>query len=194
MTLPAIVLAAGLATRMKTSKLTLPWGETTVIGRVVEMLRAGGADDVIVVTGGWREAVEAALQGTGARTVFNPRYADGEMAHSLQAGMRALPPGAAAFLLALGDQPQIRDGTVRRVIAAFRETGNPLVVPSFRKRRGHPWLAARPLWPELAALEPPRTLRDFLNAHADEICYVEVSGDDILQDLDTPEDYRRMRG
>ncbi len=177
---------------MKTSKLTLPWGGTTVIGQVVRVLHAGGVGEIIVVTGGWRDAVEAALRDAPARTVFNPRYADGEMVHSLQAGMRALSSGAGAFLVALGDQPQIRAGTVRRVIAAFRETGNPLVVPSFRRRRGHPWLVARPLWPELANLEPPRTLRDFLNAHSDEVCYVDASGGHILQDMDTPEDYHRL--
>jgi CTP:molybdopterin cytidylyltransferase MocA len=59
-------------------------------------------------------------------------------------------------------------------------------------RRGHPWLVRRELWAELLALRPPQTLRDFLNAHAEEIQYVETDPT-ILKDLDTPEDYRREK-
>jgi len=189
----AVVLAAGLSTRMGTCKLTLPWGERTVIGQVAAALRAGGARPVAVVTGGWRREVEAALRGLpDLVTVFNARYTDGEMLHSLQAGLRALPP-AAACLVALGDQPQMRPETVRKVIAAFRETGAPLVVPSYRRRRGHPWLVAAPLWARLLALEPPCTLRDFLNARGAAIHYVDIPDESILLDVDTPEAYRRYR-
>lgn len=189
----AIVLAAGLATRMQASKLTLPWGKTTVIGQVVDVLRRGGVDEIVVVTGGWRAEVEAAVRDLPVRTVFNARYADGEMLHSLQAGLGALSPGAAACLVGLGDQPQIRVETVRGGLAAFGETGSPLVVPSFQMRRGHPWLVARPLWDELLAMRPPRTLRDFLNAHNAEICYVQAPDESIFLDLDTPESYERYR-
>ncbi len=189
----AVILAAGLATRMQASKLSLPWGDTTVIGQVVRTLRAGGVGDIVVVTGGWRQEVEAALDGLPVRQVFNPRYADGEMLHSLQAGVRALSPETYAFLVALGDQPQMRVETVKGVLAAFDETGAPLVVPSFRMRRGHPWLAARPLWGSLLALKPPRTLRDFLNAHAGDIHYLDVPDESVLLDLDTPDAYARYR-
>ncbi|RMF45048.1 MAG: nucleotidyltransferase family protein [Anaerolineae bacterium] len=193
MQIASLILAAGLATRMQASKLSLPWGDTTVIGQVVRVLRAGGVDEIVVVTGGWRDEVEAALRGLPVRTVFNPQYADGEMLHSLQAGLRALSPGVQACLVALGDQPQIRAATVQRVLAAFGETASPLVVPSFHMRRGHPWLVARSLWGELLALQPPHTLRDFLNAHGSEIHYVDAPDESILLDLDTPDAYQRYR-
>jgi len=64
-------------------------------------------------------------------------------------------------------------------------------VPSFQMRRGHPWLVARPLWPEILALKPPESTRDFLAGHAHEIHYVNVDTPSILADLDTPEDYEK---
>jgi molybdenum cofactor cytidylyltransferase len=66
-----------------------------------------------------------------------------------------------------------------------------LIVPSFERRRGHPWLVRRTLWHELLALESPASPRDFQNAHAAEIHYVNVETPTILADLDTPEDYRK---
>ncbi len=48
----AIVLAAGNSSRMGRPKLSLPWGNTTVLGRVVATFSEAGIKDIIVVTGG----------------------------------------------------------------------------------------------------------------------------------------------
>jgi CTP:molybdopterin cytidylyltransferase MocA len=58
-------------------------------------------------------------------------------------------------------------------------------------RRGHPWLAARPLWQELIEMDTAQTPRDLLNAHSNEIHYVALDTPSIFADLDTPEDYHR---
>jgi molybdenum cofactor cytidylyltransferase len=97
-----------------------------------------------------------------------------------------------AALIGLGDQPQVREETVRRIYAAFVQTESPLVIPSFENRRGHPWLANRSLWPEILALPPFTTPRQFLNNHAGQVKYV-AADESILQDLDTLEDYNRQR-
>ena len=68
----AIVLAAGLSTRMGQPKMILPWGNTTVIGRVVQALIDGGLNQILVVTGGASQQVEEALHGMSVQTVYNP--------------------------------------------------------------------------------------------------------------------------
>ena len=72
----AVVLAAGRSRRMGRPKMILPWGETTVIGQVVNVLLAAGVDDLLVVTGGAREDVESALVDMPVRTIFNPDFAN----------------------------------------------------------------------------------------------------------------------
>jgi molybdenum cofactor cytidylyltransferase len=207
----AIVLAAGLSRRMGQPKMLLPWGETTVLGQVVRTLtdsttnlttdsatklRIGtdiGADfEVIVVTGGARELVEAEVarlkaEGLPVRAVFNPQYEAGEMMSSIRAGLAAIGPEAEYALIAPGDQPQLSAESVRRVVSAARQPGSRLILPSFGMRRGHPWLVRRDLWPDLVATE---TGRIFLRAHEAEIFYVEAD-ETVLKDLDTPEDYHR---
>jgi molybdenum cofactor cytidylyltransferase len=88
--IPAIGLAAGLSRRMGRFKLTLPWGASTVIGQVVATLNAAGVTEIVAVTGHRADEVAAALAGTGAKLVFNPDYATGEMLSSIQAGLRAV--------------------------------------------------------------------------------------------------------
>ena len=187
-----LILAAGQSKRMGKTKMLLPWGEVTVLEQVIATFGSAEVDDVLVVTGGDRERVEALVKDP-ARMVFNPNYAEGEMLSSVQAGLVGLKHGAEAVLIGLGDQPQAQERSVRLVIDEYRKSGASIVVPSFQMRRGHPWLVARPHWDEILHMRSPASLRDFLNSHADEIHYVELSNDSILQDLDTPEDYLKSR-
>jgi molybdenum cofactor cytidylyltransferase len=173
-------------------KMLLPWGQTTVLEKVIATFKAAGVEDILVVTGGDRERVEA-LVGDFAEFIFNPKYAEGEMLSSVQVGLAGLKPGVEAVLIGLGDQPQVQESSVRSVLEAFHTSSASLVVPSFQMRRGHPWLVARPYWDEILHMRSPASLRDFLNHYADEIYYVELGNASILQDLDTPEDYLKTR-
>ena len=203
-----IVLAAGESRRMGQPKLLLPWGGSTVLGQVVATLAAGVAMErvpdfqlkndweIVVVTGGAREPVETLVVELAkeylVRSVYNSDYANSGMLGSIQAGLRALGLDTGPALIALGDQPQVQEKTVRGIYTAYLQTRSPLVIPSFQKRRGHPWLVNRSLWPEILSLPASTTPRQFLDRHKGQIVYVPAN-ESILQDLDTPEDYIRLR-
>lgn len=190
----AVVLAAGQSRRMGTQKMLLPWGDIPVITHVVRVLKDAGLAQIVVVTGSSRFAVEGALQKEDVSLAHNSGYEQGEMLASLQVGLRALPQEIDAALIVLGDQPQIESMVVGEIVALAGTSRELLVVPSFRKRRGHPWLVRRVLWPELAAMNGEHeTLRDFLNRHAAQIEYLNVLTGSVLLDLDTPEDYQQQR-
>jgi molybdenum cofactor cytidylyltransferase len=184
---------------MGSPKMLLPWGNITVIQHVISVFSQAGVDDILVVTGGAHEQVETIITGIGkqypVRSVYNESYISGDMLSSIQCGLRQqiADENIGAVMIGLGDQPQIQAGSVRRIREVYLQTRSPLVVPSFQMRRGHPWLVARSLWNELLEINPSQTPRDFLNAHAADIQYVEVDTPSILADLDTPEDYRASR-
>lgn len=188
----AFILAAGQSKRMGQAKMLLPWGKTTVLEKVIATFKAAGIENILVITGGDRDQVEA-LIGDSTRTLFNPNYATGEMLSSVQTGLAGLEPNAEAVLIGLGDQPQVRERSVRAVIDQYRKSKASLVVPSYQMRRGHPWLVTRPHWDEILLMRSPASLRDFLNRHADEIQYVELDTSSILQDLDTHDDYLKSK-
>ena len=192
----AILLAAGLSSRMGQPKLLLPWGGTTVLGQVVSIFAESGIEEIVVVTGGAREQVERLVEKLAeifpVRTVYNPEYVHGEMLSSIQAGLTALDSRTSAALIGLGDQPQVREETVSHICATFTRTRAPLVIPSFQNRRGHPWLVERSLWPKILEFPLSTTPRRFLDTYASQVEYV-TADQSILQDLDTPEDYARQR-
>ncbi len=185
----AIVLAAGLSSRMGRPKMLLPWKDTTVLGQVVSTLIDAGVSEIVVVTGANREEIEDLLPENSARFEYNPDYANGEMLTSVKAGLKALDQKSQAALIALGDQPQIQRHVIERLIEAYRISGSKIVVPSYRMRRGHPWLVDRMLWSQILAIAAPLTLRDFLEEQSGLIEYLTVDNGSILSDLDTPQDY-----
>jgi molybdenum cofactor cytidylyltransferase len=187
MNISAIVLAAGQSKRMGEPKMLLPWGETTVLGKVIQTLRDSDVEDIVVVTNSKLVPHVTAYE---CRVVLND---NGEMLESIQAGLRAQKPSAEATLICLGDQPQVEEGSVRKVCEGYRENKSRIVVPSHQMRRGHPWLIAGELWQEILEMHPPKTMRDFLNAYKDDIFYVECNSPTILQDLDTPADYLKYK-
>lgn len=188
-----LVLAAGQSRRMGRPKMTLPWGNGTIVGHVAQTLLEGGAKPVVVVTGGARQNVEAALKGMPVSVVFNEEHMTGEMLSSVQVGLREFTLQTSAVLISLGDQPQIQAVIVQELISTYLEKRKSLIVPSYQMRRGHPWLVGRELWQEIYELQARQTLRDFLAQHSSDIQYLKVDTASILQDIDTQEQYSQYQ-
>jgi len=186
----AIILAAGESRRMGEPKMLMSWKKSTVLQTVITTLQAAGVSDILIITGGNKEKVEA-LIGKSAQTIFNEGYQQGGMLSSVQLGLSVKKLEAEAALICLGDQPQVEERTVRLVCESFREHPTKISVPSYQMRRGHPWLAPISYWDEILAMKAPLTPRDFLANNSHNIQYVEVETESILADLDTPDEYSK---
>jgi molybdenum cofactor cytidylyltransferase len=189
-----IVLAAGQSKRMGCCKQVLPWGKETIITHIISIIKQSTSGEIIVVTGGYRDKVEAAVSKSGVRVIFNPDYDNDDMVLSLQIGLRAaIQAKCGGCLVALGDQPNIVAVDLRKMVGRYADRSNKIIMPSFEMRRGHPWLIPCKFFNELMELQPPQTMRDFLMKHEQDIEYVLSENPDILCDIDTPEDYERLR-
>lgn len=185
----AVVLAAGLSTRMGTQKLLLPFGGTTVIGRIVDQILASAVAEVVVVVGHEGERVAAELASRSARVVHNPDYADG-MLSTVRCGLRALGP-CEGVLVALGDQPSITSALVDELVAAYPRCGKGILLPVHEGRRGHPLLFADRYRQEVLTRYDKVGLRGLMLSHPEDVFELSVSSDSVLSDMDYPEDYRR---
>ena len=73
------------------------------------------------------------------------------MGSSLAVGLRAVPDGCAAAVVALVDQPLIGAAAVRRLIAAHA-AGATVAVAAYHGQPRNPVLLARAHWPEVISL------------------------------------------
>jgi CTP:molybdopterin cytidylyltransferase MocA len=181
-----ILLAAGDGSRLGQPKATVELAGSTLAERGVELLRDGGTDPVIVVTG----AVPVELP--GVVSVHNPDWLSG-MGSSLATGLRALEGGATAAVIALADQPFVGTESVRRLIAAHAG-GATVVVGAYDGDPRNPVLIDQVHWPAVIELATGDTgARPFLRAHPDLVTLVECGDTGSPADIDTPEDLARLR-
>ncbi len=184
----ALVLAAGRSTRMgAVNKMLAEIGGKPLVRIAADQAVSSHAQPVIVVTGHEREKVEAALKGLPVRFIHNPDYAEG-LGTSLKAGIAAVPEGADAAIVCLGDMPQVDAALINRLIAAFEpERGALVVVPSIDGKRGNPVVWSRRFFHDLMAIQGDVGARHLIGNYAEAVVEVPVAGEAALTDVDTPE-------
>jgi molybdenum cofactor cytidylyltransferase len=193
--IPALVLAAGRSARMGRAKAALPLGNQTFLSRIVATFLDAGVDDVVVVVGHEPEVILQSFAGSGlpARFVVNPEFDRGQLS-SLLAGLAVIDrPGVVAALVTLADVPLVRASTVRAVLDRYRLTHAPIVRPTSGERHGHPLLIARALFGALRAADPAIGAKPIVRAHASLSGHVDVEDEGAFTDIDTPEDYEKIR-
>ena len=182
-----LILAAGASTRLGQPKQLLPFGTTTLLGRVVAEARAASAlDEVVVVTGGAATEVRRRVDFAGAKVVENPEFAQG-CSSSYRTGLEALDPRAQAVAVLLGDQP----GVDRTVVDEWRLTQDRIMLASYKTREGHPLVFARALFDQLVALQGDKAAWKIVDAHRDWIRAVPVDRPHP-RDVNTWEDYEDL--
>ena len=187
----AVVLAAGRSRRMGTQKLLLPFAGSTVLGHIVDQLAGSSVAGTLVVVGPEHADIQAALTGRPIRFAANPAV-ESEMLDSLRCGLRALPEDCRGFLVCLGDQPGISPELVGALMEAFESAGGGVVAPLHAGRRGHPVLIGMEHRDRILAQYDDVGLRGLLRDP--EVRVTEVPWRESLEDLDSPEDYRRAVG
>ena len=180
-----ILLAAGAGSRLGQPKALVELAGETLAARGARMLRDGGAEPVVLVTGA------APVELPGVVAVHNPAWRTG-MGSSLAAGLAAVPAGCAAAVVALADQPLVGVAPVSRLIDAY-QAGATVAVATYDGKPRNPVLIAREHWPEVAELATgDRGARAFLRARPELVTSIECGDVGSADDIDTPEDLARI--
>ena len=195
----ALLPAAGASRRMGRPKLSLPLGDTTVLGQVVRTLRQAGIEHVIVVAN-VATAPEVSLIAEASGAEVCRLYADTpDMRATVEEGLRWLetrfhPQPDDDWLLVPADHPALDAVVVRQLCVARATHPNcSVVVPTFEGRRGHPTLISWKHVEGIRAHPAGQGLNRYLRLHQGETLELPVTSADVLCDLDTPEDYERLR-
>jgi molybdenum cofactor cytidylyltransferase len=188
-----VVLAAGSSTRMgRSNKLLEHVDDVPMVMTVVQAALASRADEVIVVTGEDRERVEVSLAGLPVRLLWNPDHVEG-LSTSLRTGVSALPGGARAVVVCLGDMPLVRPGHIDTLIRAFfTDSDGSIFVPTWQGKRGNPVLWTVDLLPEIGTLMGDVGAKALMSRHPTKVREVSMDAPGILTDVDTPEALREL--
>lgn len=182
----AIVLAAGAARRFGAQKLIQPVNGVPLVRASVERVLAAGPELTVVVVGHQADAVRRALAGLNVEIVINPRPDDG-MSSSLRVGLEMVPSNAVGVLVALGDQPIVRDEVIPELMTRFGNDDVAIMAPKYQGVQGLPVVFSSAVFPELRALTGDRGARSVVEADPSRVGYVEFDFP-MPRDVDTPGD------
>lgn len=187
----AVIVAAGLSSRMGSFKPLLPIAGKPALQREVECFLSAGVSSIIVVCGHRADEVRLALEpyGDAVQAVFNPDYR-GDMFLSVKLGVKALPGDVDAFFFLPADCPAVSGKTLERLVRAFAASDEPICIPMHAGRRGHPPLLPAKLLPALLEYDGQGGLKGFMSQYSK--LEVSVEDPEISRDMDTPEEYEKL--
>lgn len=187
----AILLAAGLSTRMGRNKALLPWLDSTLLEYQLRQLVDSQVEDVILVLGHEADKLQpVAIKFPQAQVVFNPLYGTGRSS-SVVTGASAVDPETEAVLVYGVDQPRPA-ALIDEVIQAYAASPGPITIPTFQGRRGHPVLFSASIIDEIREIsEENQGLKEVVHRDPTRVKEVAVSSPMTVLDLNTPEDYKQ---
>ena len=188
MQIGALIVAAGMSSRMGDFKPMLNIGSISVAQRVVATLSQAGVSKIVMVTGYNATALERHLAGNGIIFLRNDRYETTQMFDSVKIGLSYLLDKCDKVLFTPVDVPLFTAKTVRTIL----DTQAPLVVPMCGGQRGHPILIHSSLIPAILDDCGEMGLQGAMDRCCAPLLEVEVEDPGTIQDADTPEDFSRL--
>ena len=194
MTSAGVILAAGSSRRMGSPKQLLLIDGRPMLELVVAQACASKLDEVVVVLGAVADEIRPRVDFGRASVHVNPDHAAG-MASSLKAGIASLAPRVDRVVVMLGDQPDVRGPLLDQLLELQKTSGLPAAALSFDGLLHPPVVLERKLWGDLMSLQGDVGCRAVIRARPELVARLPVEGN--LRhpvDVDTPEDYARIRG
>ncbi len=192
----AIVLAAGLSTRMGENKLLLKLGEKTVLEWVIiNLLKAGfNSKDICVVvsTTTFKSDLIHVLLKKNITVVRNSKAHLGQST-SVKLALRNMMDRRGVFFF-LGDQPFIHPVDIKKLRDISERTENNIIVPITENgKRGNPVYFPKENFEELLKIQGDRGGRELLSNPINKIKEVPVYKSFIHFDMDTKENYEEAK-
>mgnify|MGYP002512957503 CR=1 FL=1 len=184
----AVLVAAGLSSRMEAFKAMLPYGNSTISLHMVMMLKEMGIDPIVVVTGYRGEELQQHLSYAGVRFVENERYRETQMFDSVRMGIHAVSADCERVMILPIDLPAIMPDTIRQQLMIDA----PIIRTVCHGEPGHPIMLWSRVAEELCGYGGPGGLRGAIEHSGLAITDLEVEDEGIYRDMDTRQQYEEL--
>ena len=184
----ALIVAAGMSSRMGDFKPMLKIGPITLAQRIIITLRQAGADPIAVVTGHNADIFEKHLSNMGIVFLRNERYMETQMFDSAKIGLEYMQNQCDRVLFTPVDIPLF----TRRTVELLLDCGGQLAAPVFEGKEGHPLLLPTALIPRILDYSGSGGLAGAVQYCGMEKTQAPVDDSGAIFDADTPEDYQEL--
>ena len=184
-----IVMASGYGSRIGTNKLLLEYRDKKLIEHIMDKILQINFYSRLVVAKD-KEVLDIACK-RGFKVVENKNSILGQ-SQSIKLGIENSPV-AEGYMFFTGDQPLLSKLTIKKMIDAFKNNPQNIVVPRYKERNGSPVIFSSIFIDELKALKGDKGGREVIKRNKDSLIFVEVENEYELMDIDTWEDYEKLQ-
>ncbi len=184
----ALIVAAGMSSRMGDFKPMMSIGSISVAQRIVATLQQAGVNKIVMVTGYNATALERHLSGNGVIFIRNEDYATTQMFDSVKIGLSYLQGKCDKVLFTPVDVPLFTYNTVRKIM----DSPSLLVTPTCEGKLGHPVAIDNTMIGHILADSGECGLKGALERCDAPMEYLEVDDPGTIHDADTPEDFSAL--
>ena len=175
-------------------KLLLPWGDSTIVARLIDTWRQAGAEQIAVVCAPDNHSLFDEIDRAAPYfddKIINPEPCRG-MFSSIQCAARwpRWKHDLTHLAFCLGDQPHLRNETLEALLNFSAENPENLVQPSSRNRPRHPVVMPKSVFKKLDGARET-DLRAFLKSHQYLARSISCNDPGLDLDIDTPADYEQ---
>ena len=188
MQIGALIVAAGMSTRMGEFKPMLSIGSISVAQRVIATLSQAGVSKIVMVTGYNATILERHLSGNGIIFLRNEQYETTQMFDSVKIGLSLLQDKCDKVLFTPVDVPLFTAKTVKTIL----DSGAPLACPMCEGQQGHPILISNELLPEILNDCGEMGLKGAMDRCSVPLKRIDVDDPGTIHDADTPEDFSAL--
>ena len=188
MTDAALIVAAGMSSRMGDFKPMLNIGSISIAQRVVATFQQAGVEKIVMITGYNAIQLEKHLSGLGIVFLRNEEYRTTQMFDSVCIGLHYLQDKCDRILFTPVDIPLFTAATVKALLESDAE----LACPAVGEETGHPTLIAASLFSSILSDPGDQGLRGALDRCGAKLQRIPVEDRGVLHDADTPEDFQAL--
>lgn len=187
----AIILSAGLSSRMNGFKPLLKFGGVTAVELIVRSFISVGVEDILVIVGHRGEEIISLLKNELVRCILNEKYKEG-MSSSVVRAVSVIDKDSKGFFLIPVDIPLIKIRTLELLKEEFAKGAKGIIYPKFNGKKGHPPLISTKYKDEIIKNISNGGLREVLRVYEEDSSTIEVIDNGILMDMDTSVDYDNL--
>ncbi len=188
MQIGALIVAAGMSSRMGEFKPMLSIGSISIAQRVIATLSQAGVRKIVMVTGYNATILERHLAGNGIIFLRNEDYETTQMFDSVKIGLRYLLDKCDKVLFTPVDVPLFTAKTVKAIL----DSGASLAAPMCDGKQGHPILISNSLIPEILNDCGEMGLKGAMDRCSIPLLRLNVEDPGTIHDADTPEDFSAL--
>ncbi len=191
-----IILAAGASTRFGEPKQLLRLKDKCLLDWVLDAALKSELNRIVLVLGYAHQKILQALgeklQHSKLLVAINPQYEKGQSL-SLQTGLSKVKDDYPAVMFLLGDQPMLNTAAINVLLERFWADEKDICVPIYQGKRKTPAIFRRRFYTQLMGIKGDMGARQLIDDNPDRVLGVEMEDPICFFDVDTPQDFERLK-